>query len=65
MRGKQNNNKTDFYVLLFLDGNNSYLEETERARDMRCDSPEDDFDRLLKMATKNIKKRKELTPEWD
>lgn len=51
---------------MILDGNNSYLEESEHAkRESRCDSPEDDFDRLLKMATQSIKRRKEITPEWD
>lgn len=48
-----------------FDGNNSYLEESERNnRNIRCESPEDDFDSLLRRAAQDIKKR-ELTPEWD
>lgn len=50
-----------------FDGNNSYLEGSERGkRNARAESPEDDFDRLLQMAMKNTKKpEKESTPEWD
>lgn len=50
------------------DGNNSYLEERTRANS-RCETPEDDFDKLLKMATQNINKRRHeevvSEDEWD
>ncbi|XP_065649680.1 peroxisome proliferator-activated receptor gamma coactivator 1-alpha isoform X2 [Hydra vulgaris] len=51
-----------------FDGNNSYLEEKVR-RDvsLRCESPEDDFDKLLKMALKEKsvdRITRETTPEW-
>eukprot|EP00111_Clytia_hemisphaerica_P003076 TCONS_00008734-protein len=49
-----------------FDGNNSYLEETEQnSRNLRCDSPENDFDSLLKMATQKMRRKREETPEWD
>lgn len=52
-------------LLFFADGNNSYLEETEQNnRNLRCDSPEDDFDSLLKMARQDIKRNRSPTPEW-
>jgi len=50
-----------------FDGNNSYLEESELApKHTRCESPENDFDRLLKMAIKSrtTKREKETSPEW-
>ena len=63
--------KIDFIVTFLnphfsTDGNNSYLEETEQNnRNFRSASPENDFDSLLKMATQNIKRRRDESPEWD
>ena len=49
---------------LRLDGNTSYLEESDlSSRSTRCPSPENDYDELLKMALAKTKKR-EVTPEW-
>jgi len=49
-----------------FDGNNRYLEESDKgAVNNRGEAPEDDFDKLLKMAlteTKKVKREKE--PEW-
>ena len=60
---------TYIFLVFFLyhtDGNNSYLEETEQnQRNFRSASPENDFDSLLKMATQNIKRRRDESPEWD